>query len=133
VAGIQPVVRYLIVCQDIIPDPADARRLTLVNLISAIRSQSTPLFPSCHAEFCVLVQLTECRGISDVRLDVVQADTDTAIFQTRTRSIPFGNEPLQIVNLYFRIRNCTFPTAGLYWVQFWYNGVELTQQPIVLR
>jgi hypothetical protein len=43
--GLQPVVRYLITCDDIQFDPNNPRTATLANLLSAIRSQRQPPFP----------------------------------------------------------------------------------------
>jgi hypothetical protein len=55
------------------------------------------------------------------------------VFRTRTRTIPLANDPLEVVGAMFRIRNCLFQAAGLYWVQFWYNEQMIAQQPLVLR
>lgn len=132
-AVLTPVVRYLIACDDIRVDPANPRRVTLDGLTSLIYSQGTPPFPCVHPELCVYVQLTECRGTGDVRIDIVHADSEQTIFQTRTRSVSFGNDPLDVMAVSFRIRNCSFPEAGLYWIRFWYNGVMLEQQPILAR
>jgi hypothetical protein len=44
-ADIAPVVRHLLVCEDLIRDPTNPQRVTLVNLIGHIRSPSQPPFP----------------------------------------------------------------------------------------
>jgi hypothetical protein len=61
------------------------------------------------------------------------ADSGEVVFRTRTRTMPLGNDPLEVVGVTFRIRNCLFPTPGLYWVQFLCNGRIIAQQPLVLR
>jgi hypothetical protein len=43
-AEVIPVVRYLIAGEDIHTDPTTPRKVTLTNLISAIRSLQQPLF-----------------------------------------------------------------------------------------
>ncbi len=130
--GVRPVVRYLIVCEDVLLEPTNSGKgVTLVGLISAIRALSG--FPVRYSELCVFVQLTECRGTGRIRIEIVEADTDRVVFRTRIRSVTFGNDPLDIVGIPFRIRNCEFPAAGLYWVQFWYNEEPIDQQPILLR
>ena len=128
--GVRPVVRYLIVCKDIVLDPT-TKQVNLIGLISTIRALQS--FPIRHEELCVFVQLIECRGAGRIRVQIVQADTDRIIFRTRTGSVSFGNDPLEVLGVRFRIRNCDFPVAGLYWVQFWYNDELIEQQPIVLR
>ena len=129
----QPTVRYLIVCEDILTDPAVPQQVSLLNLVSSIRSQIQPPYPLSHPELCVFVQLTECRGSASCRVEVVQADSNDAIFQTRTRAVAFPTDPLEVVGLSFRLRNCSFPEAGLYWIQFWYNDAMIAQQPLLLR
>lgn len=128
-----PTVRYLIICEDVQTDPSNSRRVTLVGLISAIRSVDQPAFPLLYPELCVFLQLTECRGPADGRIEVQQADSGQIVFRTRTRTIPFASDPLEVVGATFRLRNCLFQQPGLYWVQFWYNEQMIAQQPILLR
>ncbi len=128
-----PTVRYLILCEDVQTDPSSVRRVTLVNLVSSIRSLAEPLYPVKHGELCVFVQMTECRGVGNCRVEIANADSARVVFWTRTRHLTFGNDPLEIFGLTFRIRNCTFPEPGLYLVQLWYNEHVLAQQPLVLR
>lgn len=128
-----PVIRHMIVCEDIPIDPAHPRRVTLVNLLSSIRSRSQPPFPFRCAKLCVHVQLTECRGTAEVRLRIEQADTQTTIFRTRPQRASFGNDPLQVFNMSFRFRDCVFPSAGLYWVQLCYNDSVIFEEPLKLE
>jgi hypothetical protein len=128
----RPVVRYLIVCDDVRLDPDEPRGATVVGPVSALRSLGEPAFPLYHPEICVFVQLTDCRGVGDVRVEVRRAD-GTSVFRTRTRSVPFGDDPTEIVGLSFRLRNVAFPAAGLYWVELWYNDGVLARQPLELR
>jgi hypothetical protein len=53
--------------------------------------------------------------------------------ETRTRTIPFKSNPLDVQGLFFRVRKCRFPKPGLYWVQFWYNEQMIAQQALLLR
>lgn len=130
---VHPTVRYLIVCEDVQTDPENPRRVTLVGLISAIRSLEQPPFPLLYREMCVFLQMTECRGPADGRIEIHQADSGQVVFRTRTRTIPFGSDPLEVVGATFRIRNWLFQEPGLYWVQFWYNEQMIAQQPLLLR
>jgi hypothetical protein len=130
---VHPTVRYLIVCEDVQVDPDDPRRITLIGLISAIRSVEQPPFPLLYPEICVFLQLTQCRGPADGRIEIQHADSGSVVFRTRTRTIPLGNDPLEVVGATFRIRNCLFQEAGLHWVQFWYNEQMIAQQPLLLR
>jgi hypothetical protein len=107
--------------------------VTLVNIVHAIHAVEQPPFPLRHPEFCVFAQLTACRGAGQVRIEIVQADPGRVVFRTLTRSVAFGNDPLEVVGLSFRIRDCPFPEAGLNWIQFWYNDHMIAQEPLLLR
>ena len=130
---VHPTVRYLIVCEDVGVDPEHPRRVTLNGLVSAIRSLEQPGYPLLYREFCVFLQLTECRGTAEGRIEIQHSDSGDVVFRTMTRSIAFGSDPLEVVGATFRIRDCLFPESGLYWVQFWYNENMLAQQPLLLR
>ena len=130
---VHPTVRYLIVCEDVQTSTDNSHRITLVDLISTIRSLEQPPFPLLFRELCVFLQLTECRGPAEGRIEIQNADSSEVVFRARTRTIPLGTDPLEIVGITFRIRNCLFREAGLYWVQFWYNEQMTAQQPLVLR
>src|SRR5438552_4490917 len=101
---VQPTVRYLIICEDVQTDPDNPRRVTLVGLISAIRSIEQPPFPLLYQEICVFLQLTECRGTAEGRVEIRHADSDQVLFRTQTRTVPFGNDPLEVFGATFRIR-----------------------------
>jgi hypothetical protein len=131
-AGLTPVVRYLIVCEDVIVDQNNANRVTLFNLVGFIQASDHP-FPLRVPELCVYLQLRACRGPGDGRIQVVFADTETIVFSTSTRRLPLGTDPLELTSLFFRIRECPFPEPGMYQVQFWYNGEVIAQEFLIVR
>jgi hypothetical protein len=55
------------------------------------------------------------------------------VIRTEQRTIPFSSDPLEISGVTFRLRDCLFEEAGLYWIQFWYNGEMIAQQPLIMR
>ena len=132
-SSILPTVRYLIVCENVQVDPERSRRITLAGLLSAIRSIDDPPYPLLYEEFCVFLQLTECRGTGHARIEIHQEDTGQTIFRSQTREVSFGNDPLGIKGIVFRVRDCSFPVAGLYRVEFWYNNNMIAQHPLLLR
>ncbi len=131
----QPVVRYLSICEDIQTDAENPRKVTLVNLISTIRSKDDPPFPLLYRELCVFVQLTECRGKGDVSITIYHEITGYIAYPGPSTpwSASLPNDPLEVVGLRFRIRNIEFNEPGLYLVHFWYNGQKLAEQPLLLR
>ncbi len=129
-ASLLPVVRYLIVCEDI---PAQLSRISLINLLGTLRSSSQPPFPFQCPKFCVYARPTECRGTGEVRLEIIEENTQTVIYQSASRRYNFGNDPLRVYGASFRIRDCVFPNAGLYWVQLCYNDTVVFQEPLRVR
>jgi hypothetical protein len=128
-----PVVRYLIVCEDIQTEAEHPRKVTLVNLISTIHSKDEPPFPLLYRELCVFVQLTECRGRGEVSITILHESSGQITYPGPITpwSASLPNDPLEVVGLRFRIRNIEFKERGL--VQFGYNGGKLAEQPLLLR
>ncbi len=131
--AVTPIVRYMLLCDDWSVDPANQRRVTIIGLISNIHALDDPPYPLLYRELCVLLFLTEGRGQGNGRIVCVFEETGQKIFETAQRPIPFGLDPLEVVGVPFRIRNCLFPLPGLYSVQFWYDGVKLEERPLRMR
>jgi hypothetical protein len=132
-AGLLPVVRHLLVCEDLVYNPTKRQSVSLKNLLGNIRPMSHPPYPLRYPQLCVYVQLSECRGDGEARLRVEEADTNTLIYQTPKIKISLGNDPLKKHGLPFRIRDLLFPSAGLYSVEFWYNDVWLGEETLLLE
>ncbi len=130
---VKPVVRYMILCEDWGVSPANARQINIFGLLNNINSVDEPPYPLLFPELCVFLALTETRGVSDVQIICVFEETGQKIFGTPKRPCSFGNDPLEIVGLPFRIRDCRFPRAGMYSVQFWYNREKIEERPLLLR
>ncbi|SRR5579885_74666 len=129
---ISPTVRYLILREDVQVDPVNRRRISLVGSIGALRALGPTPYPVLQREFCGFLQMTECRGSAEGRVEPQHADSGEVIFRTSTRTLPPVNDPLEVIGVTFRIRNCVFPAPGLYRVQFWYEGPVLVQQSLLL-
>jgi hypothetical protein len=130
---VHPVVRYLILCEDVQTDPETPPRATLFRILSTLRSPRTPPFPFVQEHMCAFLHLTECRGPAEGNIEIHHADTDQIVFRTQKWTMPLGNDPLAVVGVTFRLRNCLFPVPGLYWVQFWYNQEMIAQQSLLVR
>ena len=127
-----PLVRSLIVCEDIIADPNNPNRVSLVHVVNSIRSMKQPPYPVRNPQLCVFIQLTGCRGPGEFRVEIREADMDEVIFATKTFRGSFPNNPLTVHGLRFRFRNCKFPRPGLYWLEFFFDNQVVAQQPITL-
>jgi len=130
---VDPVVRYMILCDDMGSAPNNPRRINIFGLLSTIRPQHDPPYPHIRPEFTVFVALTEGRGRGEGRISCVYEENGEEIFRSPTREIAFPDDPLQVVGLRFRVQECRFPRAGRYSVQFWYNDSRLEDRPLLLR
>ena len=130
---VTPIVRYMLLCDDWKLDPANNRRVIIIGLISNIHALDQPPYPLLYRELCVFLALTEGRGQGEGQIVCVLEESGQKIFETPNRPITFGPDPLEVVGVPFRIRDCRFPSPGLYSVQFWYDGVKLAERPLRLR
>jgi hypothetical protein len=131
--AIQPVVRYMILCEDWGVDPNNARRVMILGLISNIQGIDDPPYPLLYQEMCVFLALTDGYGQGEGKIICVHEGSGQKAFVTRSRPIIFGPDPLEVVGVAFRIRDCVFPRPGLYSVQFSYEGVVVEERPLRLR
>lgn len=125
----QPIVRHLIVCEDI-QRGSGAERYSLVNVITRIRALDPVPFPLEYRELCVLAICTECRGRGQVQLQIVDQETEKPCRQSLEWPVSFANEPLKSIGFPFRIGPIRFPRASMYKVQMLYNGVILAEEPL---
>jgi hypothetical protein len=133
-AGVpSPVVRYMIVCDDILTSQFQPQRPVIVGLTSVIESDNDPPYPFVLGRLCVLLVLTEARGSGHGHLQLVYEETDQLIWQTPPRLITFPADPLEIHGVIFRVHDCRFPHPGLYTLRFLYEGQSIAQQPLRLR
>jgi len=123
----------MLLCDDWQVDAENARRITIVGLLTNVHAIDDPPYPLFYQEMCVFLVLTEGRGEGEGKIACVFEDDGRKVFETRGRPIPFGSDPLEVVGVPFRIRDCTFPQAGLYRVQFWYEGELVEERPLRLR
>jgi hypothetical protein len=128
----RPLVQYLITCDDVQTDPNNPLRVNVLGLITTIRSTANPPFPVSRPVFCVLLIMTRCQGTRDLSIRIVQNATGDIIFENRPRTVRFAGNPQEAVGVTFRIRDCTFPAAGLYWVEVHYSQSRLSRRPLQL-
>jgi hypothetical protein len=131
--AVAPIVRYMLLCEDWKAGPDNPSRVTIIGLISNIRALDQPPYPLLYPEICIFLALTEGRGQGEGQIVCVLEETGQKMFETAKRPIPFGPDPLEVVGVPFRVRDCRFPRPGLYSIQFWYDGAKLEERPLRLR
>jgi hypothetical protein len=132
VPTVKPIVRYMLPCQDWQLDEASGK-VTIVGLLTNIRAVEEPAYPLLYQELCVFLALTGGRGQGEGKIVCAVEETGQVVFETRPRPMTFGPDPLAVVGVAFRIRDCPFPSPGLYSIQFWYDGTLVEERPLLLR
>lgn len=131
--GIEPVVRHMLLCDDIQRSPQRPRKVDILGLTRVIIVPPDATFPFSLPVLTVYLELTSGRGSGQVKIIGVEADTNEVVFETPERPVQFSDNPLAVQGLVFRILGATFPASGLYWVRFCYNGKVLAEQPLAVR
>jgi hypothetical protein len=124
---------HLIPCDDVVPDPSNYHRLTVAGLLTVIRARTAVPFPVVQPVFCVLLLVTGGQGGGELELHITQDLTGNQIFRTRRRQVRFVGDPTAILPIKFEIRNCSFPAAGLYWLDVMWQGSTVARKKLFLR
>jgi len=128
-----PVVRHMLLCDDVQADPLNPHKVNILGLISSVFPQQGADYPLCAPEFCVFIQASGARGTVALQVLVEDPETERIIFEGDPHPVEFGHDPLMVRGIYFRVRNCVFPKPGLYWVGIRFDGRPLCKQPLVAK
>lgn len=128
-----PSVRYMILCEDWRASANNRRNIDVLGLLTNINSVDDPPYPLVYRELCVLLVLTNARGSGVAHIECSWEETGQKVFASPRREINFGDDPLEVFGIPFRIRNCVFPRSGIYSVPFWYHDQCLEERPLRLR
>jgi hypothetical protein len=129
----EPDVLHLILCDGIQTDPKNYQRFNVLGLITSIRSTATPPFPVVRPLFLALVVWVGGQGAGELTLRVIEDRSGNPVFRTRPRQVRFVGDPSAVGGVVFHIRNCSFPAAGLYWVEVLFAGSVIARQRLFLR
>ena len=128
-----PIIRYMLLCDDIRVDPDNPACVHVECLMSEIVSLEIPPFPLLREMLCVYLMLTECygNGVAQIRVVYSDGEHEVPLFGSPEHRLDFtGHFPLEVLGVVFRIEACLFPESGRYTVQFWYNGEILEERPL---
>ena len=81
----------------------------------------------------MFLALTDGHGAGTGKVVCVHEASGETVFETRPRPISFGPDPVEVIGVPFRIRDCNFPRPGLYSVQFWYEDRLVEERPLRMR
>ena len=131
-----PVVRHMILCDDVRIDPDEPSCTHVDCLMGTIVSLEDPAFPLIREMICVYLVLTGCigKGVAQIRVAYVDGERDEPLFGSPPKALDFaGHSPAELLAVAFRLQACPFPRAGQYSVQFWYDQQKVHEQPLRIR
>jgi hypothetical protein len=126
-------VLHLILCDRIETDLNNFHRCNIFGLITSIRSTAVPPFPIVRPELVALIVWTGGQGIGELVLRIMEDSSANTVFRTRPRQVRFVGERAAVGGVVFRIQNCSFSAAGLYWVEVLFGGLAIARQRLVVR
>ena len=131
--NILPVVRYFLLSEDISTNPVDPKKVTVIDLLTTIRSKDDPAYPVLIPEICCTVWLTDGRRSGEAQIVCVEDETAEKLFASRRHVVQLSEDPLEVSIVAIRIGDCCFPNPGLFTFEFYWNGQKLAECPLRMR
>ncbi len=129
---LSPIVRHMLLCDDVQQPTSSPQKVNVLGLLSTIYVDRDSRFPPGFG-CCVYIVLTEVRGPGTVRVAIRAAETEALCYLGTPHRIEFRSDPLRVYGMTIRVAHCRIPKIGLYWVEFRYNEVVLSREPILVR
>jgi len=130
---VKPIVRYMVVCNEYAVEGSQGSRISALGLITNVK-RDNPLIPATKVpQICILAALAGGRGNCRLHIEIRSDDTEEIVFQTPYREVQFGNEPLKVAGVTFRLLGCVFPHPGTYGIQLMSEESLLDEYSIVVR
>ena len=130
---VAPVVRHMLLCREVRRDPKPPTRTDLIGLLAGISAGPSGSYPLQLPDLSVFVMLTGRHGEGTMHVTLREADTDTLVYNGPKETLAACTDPLIVRMAMIRIRDCSLPSAGLYWVQFCYNDEVVAEEPLMAR
>jgi hypothetical protein len=129
--GVTPVVRLMLLCDDVRPNANNPNKMDVIGLISKVGPSAGSVYPLLLPNLCVYLSLTGGRGTGVGQINLRHADSGILLRSTAPLTLTFPTNPLALAGVVVRMRNCVLPQPDLYWVEFSYNQSVVAQQPVL--
>jgi hypothetical protein len=107
-----PRVQAMVLCDEVMESAQEPG----VHNLSAVRTIiDVTSFPYLCPRLCVFLQMSGHRGEAACQIEIEKVGTNDLIHHTKAKLISF-TEPVAVVPVLFRMRNCVFPSPGVYYV-----------------
>jgi hypothetical protein len=131
---IAPCAPYMILCDDVLPDPQRPGKLLIVGLTSLVNWPCGMTTPVRLETLVVLLVLTEGRGSGMSQIVCRNEETRVPIFRSPNTPISFDGKDLSgHYGVTFKLLDCRFPEPGVYVVQFVFDGTLVEEQFLTVR
>ena len=124
---ILPYPLAMVICDHIWVDPGTGKK-TLLGLFSMIHAKK---FPAKHPLLAVHVSLTDGRGVTPIRLRLVDAEDDSEPILDETGDIDF-TDPRIICDMTFHAANVSFQRPGEYRFQLFAHEELLMERRVLV-
>lgn len=122
-----PRVHTMVLCDGVEESEYERDVFNLIGVRTVIESP----FPAVVPLLCVFVQLTGHQGEASCRVVIEQAVSGDVIFKSEPERIAFRG-PIDVVPVVYPIRDCVFPSPGLYYVQVFDDEKMIGERPLRL-
>ena len=129
-ASIPPVIRHMLICDDVQRGSETRPKLNVIGLVHRIRAKPGQQFPIQHTGLCVYLVLTGGSGTGQIQVRITDAESDVGLVETPIHEFEHPPDRHAISGLAIRIAACIFPHPGLYWVEFHHDGNMLRREPV---
>ena len=114
----------LVICDNVFTDRGGKR--ALVGLFNKIVARNIPIK---QTKVCVFVSITSLRPQTKCKLDIIHAESDETIFETKEPVPMQEKSPTAICDLVFELNGIVFPEEGRYIIRFFGNDTLIVQRP----
>jgi len=123
-----PRVHLLAICDEIQEHEDGVLSYDLFGVRTHIQAST---FPYQHPQLCVYVQATGYEGLARCHVAIEQASTDKEVFTSADMEFAFTG-PLEFLHGYFRVDDCDFPEAGVYYIQVFFDNKLCGERALIL-
>src|SRR5207247_455011 len=89
-------------------------------------------FPHVHPQLCVFLYVSGRESVTgSLEVAIVRASDDEVILRSLAQEVVTGG-PLVLLPLFFRLQDCEFPEAGLYYVQVFTPEKLVHERPLLV-
>ena len=118
---IPPIVRQMVVCDDLSTDLSKSKRIDAFGLAHSITPTLGSQYPVKHPQLSVFLLLTGGVGSGRIQIRIRSEESDTINAASEVHEIENPVARNEVAGVIVRIKNCVFDKPGFYWVEFVYD------------